>query len=152
MDKYTHFQCFYQTIHMGNSRKKTNAPVHLKHKELFLQCAANLKGTGGALLTWLSCCPWRLVARGSVWTACPCEGSNVDRHATEEQQEIERESPHAILSCERGKRNHSGPSSTVFIFSQLFLVGSSHADAVVLCFYVFVFRHCFWKKIFDFLK
>lgn len=42
--------------------------------------AANLKEPGGALLTLLSHCPSRLVTRGA----------NVDRHATERQQEIHR--------------------------------------------------------------
>lgn len=77
--------------------------------------SASLKGIIGELLTRLSCCRWRPVAC-SVQPACPHEGSNVDRHATEEQQEIDEDSPHANLRCMREKRNHNAHSTKCLYF------------------------------------
>lgn len=57
------------------------------------------------------------MARGCAQTACLCGGSNVDGHATEEQKQMDRESPHASLRHMREKSSRNGhPVKGVSVF------------------------------------
>jgi len=76
--------------------------VSIRQKE---QCSNALQTqytcSGGSAFTWRSGGPRRAAARGPVWTACRCEGSEVDGGGGGGG----RESPHANSS----KRKPNGP-------------------------------------------